>query len=135
MENIKNWLHSNIKSTLWDLSRWNPAESWIKWDLGAVPQDLEFEARALLDALQGLSPTSSKLKDKRGWGSSSGLYSAAARYAALKAIPWAAPDPTVWRNLWLHPSLPKIDLLCWSLLHDSILSWDNLVKRGWEGPS
>ena len=65
----------------------------------------------------------------------SGLYSAAASYAAQMAIPWAAPDPTVWRNLWLHPSLPKIDLFYWSLLHDSILSWDNLIKRGWEGPS
>ena len=112
LENIIEWLHSNSKFTLWDLSHWGPADSWIKWDLGAVPHDLELEARTLLDALQGRSPTSSKLKDKRGWGSSSGRYSVAAGYAALKAIPWAAPDPSVWKSLWLHPSLPKIDLFC-----------------------
>ena len=135
MDNIKNSLHSNSKVTLWDLSIWNSDDSWIKWDLGNIPQELECEARSLLDALQGLTPISTKKKDKRGRGSSSGLYTAAAGYAALQAIPWAAPDPTVWRNLWLHPSLPKIDLFYWSLLHDSILSWDNLVKRGWEGPS
>ena len=98
-------------------------------------QELDSEACPLLEALQGLSPYSIKGKDKRGWGSSSGLYTTAAGYAALKAIPWAAPDPTIWRNLWLHPSLPKIDLFCWSLLHDSILTWDILLKRGWEGPS
>ena len=28
MENIKNWLHSNIKFTLWDLSSWGPDDSW-----------------------------------------------------------------------------------------------------------
>ena len=87
MENIKNWLHSNSKFTLWDLSSWGPDDSWTIWDLGDVSQALEKEARSLLDALQGLSPISSKLKDKRGWGSSSGLYSATAGYAALKAIP------------------------------------------------
>ena len=135
MENIKKWLHSNNKFTLWDLSRWSLDDSWTKWDLGVVPQDLENEARSLLYALQGLSPISSKLKDKRGWGSSSGHFNAAAGYAPLKAIPWAALDPMVWKNLWFHPSLPKIDLFCWSLLHDSILTWDNLLKRGWEGPS
>ena len=135
MENIKNWLHSNSKFTLWDLSSWGPDDAWTNWDLGVVPQALENEAHSLLDALQGFSPISSKMKDKRGWGSSFGLYSAVAGYEALKAIPWVAPDPMVWRNLWLHPSLPKIDLFCWSLLHDSILTWDNLLKRGWEGPS
>ena len=90
--------------------------------MGVVPQELEAEASALIDALQGLSPISAKVKDKRGWGSTSGLYTAVAGYAALKSIPWAAPDPSVWRSLWLHPSLPKIDFFCWSLLHDSLLT-------------
>ena len=135
MANIKNWLHSVSKTTIWDLSVWNTDDTWKKWDLGAFPQNLENEARSLLDALQGSTPLSTKKKDHLGWGSSIGHYSAAAGYSSLLAIPWAAPDPTVWRNLWNHPSLPKIDIFCWSLLHDSILSWDNLKKRGWEGPS
>ena len=66
LENIKNWLHLNNKFTLWDLSSWSPDDSWNKWDLGAVPHDLKTEASSLLEALQGLSPTSAKLKDKRG---------------------------------------------------------------------
>jgi ribonuclease HI/exonuclease III len=135
LENIKSWLHSNNKFTLWDLSVWEQGGLWLKWDLGDYPQTLDTEARSLLEALQGCSPSSARKKDKRGWGSSSGCYSAAAGYAALQAIPWVAPDPSVWKNLWLLPSLPKIDLFCWSLLHDSILTWDNLSKRGWEGPS
>ena len=87
LENIKNWLHLNRKFTLWDLSSWSPDDSWNNWDLGAVPHDLKNDACSLLEALQGLSPTSANLKDKRGWGSSSGLYNAAAGYVALKAIP------------------------------------------------
>jgi hypothetical protein len=130
MENIKSWLHSNSKVTLWDLLAWNQGSSWLKWDLGDYPQQLETEARTLLDSLQGCSPSSARMKEKRGWGSSSGSYSAAAGYVALQAIPWVAPDPSLGRNLWLHPSLPKIDLFCWSLLHNSILSWENLSKRG-----
>jgi hypothetical protein len=122
LENIKSWLHSNSKVTLWDLSVWDQGGSWLKWDLGDYPQLLETEARTLLEALQGRSPSSARKKDKRGWGSSSGCYSAAAGSAALQAIPWVAPDPLVWKNLWLLPSLPKIDLFYWSLLHNSILS-------------
>ena len=87
MDNIKNWLHSKSKVTLWDLSVWNQDDSWHKWDLGDFPQNLEIEARSLLDALQGFTPSSAKKKDKRGWGSLSGLYLAAAGYAALLAIP------------------------------------------------
>ena len=112
MVNIKNWLHSVSKITIWDLLVWNTDDTWKKWDLGAFPQNLENEARSLLDALQGFTPLSAKKKDKLGWGSSIGHYSAAAGYSSLLAIPWAAPDPTIWRNLWNHPSLPKIDIFC-----------------------
>ena len=80
LENIKIWLHSNQKATLWDLSRWGQDNSWIGWELGDVPHALKAEACSLLNALQGLSPISASWKDKRGWGSSSGLYSAAAGY-------------------------------------------------------
>ena len=74
IDNIKNWLHSESKTTLWDLSVWNHDDSWQKWDLGDFPQNLEIEARFLLDALQGFTPLSAKKKDQRGWGSSTGLY-------------------------------------------------------------
>ena len=66
MANIKNWLHSVSKTTIWDLSVWNTDDSWKKWDLGAYPQNLENEARSLMEALQGFTPLSAKKKDKLG---------------------------------------------------------------------
>lgn len=89
----------------------------------------------LLQKLQGISPISAGKKDKRGWGPSSGRYSACVGYSAILAIPWVAADPLLWKTLWKFPSLPKVDFFCWSLLHNSILTFDNLKKRGWAGPS
>jgi len=96
---------------------------------------LEEEVAALLEALQGKSPFSARTKHKIGWGSSTGKYSVATGYSAIQVIPWVPPDPTPWRNLWNYPSLPKIDFFCWTLLHKSILTSENLKRKGWEWSS
>ena len=93
MDNIKGWLLSESKSTLWDLSVWNHDESWQKWDLGDYPQHLDFEARSLLDALQGCTPLLSKKKDQRGWGPSTRLISAAAGYPLGSSRPHCLEKP------------------------------------------
>ena len=89
----------------------------------------------LLDLLQGKSPISARSKDKRGWGSGSGKYTAAAGYAAILEMPWVPLNPAPWKALWNFLSIPKIDIFIWTLLHNSILTNDNLKRKGWEGPS
>jgi ribonuclease HI len=74
-------------------------------------------------------------KDKRGWGSDSGAYTSAAGYKAVSDIPWVPPNPGPWKALWNFPSIPKVDLFVWTLIHNSILTFDNLKRKGWEGPS
>ena len=76
--NSKAWLQACNLKTLWDISNWtDDARSlWDSWNLGEVPQWLEGEASLLLDLLQGKSPSKATSKDKRGWGSLSGSYSA-----------------------------------------------------------
>ena len=32
-------------------------------------------------------------------------------------------------------SIPKVDIFIWTLLHNNILTSDNLKRKGWEGPS
>jgi len=56
MDNIKSWLHSNSKFTLWDLSVSDQGNLRLKWDLGVYPRPLETQVQTLMDALQGCSP-------------------------------------------------------------------------------
>jgi ribonuclease HI len=137
IENIKAWLLNKNCRTLWDISRWkNDAKrTWEGWNLGNYPEELNEEASNLLELLQGKSPLSAESKDKRGWGTSSGVYTAAAGYKIVTGVPWVPPNPGPWKALWNYPSIPKVDLFTWTLIHNSILTFDNLKRRGWEGPS
>jgi hypothetical protein len=122
---------------LWDISKWedNEAGTWKEWDLGNYPEMHDIEAKTLLKLLQGKSPMRASVKDKRGWGTVTGTYSAAAGYQSLQAIPHVPPDPTPWRTVWSHKSIPKIDMFFWTMAHKSILTSENLRRRGWQGPS
>ena len=85
--------------------------------------------------LQGKSPHSARSKDKRGRGTGYGSYSAAVGYAAILETPWVPPNLALWKTLWNFPSIPKIDIFIWTLLHNSIMTSNNLKRKGWEGPS
>ena len=50
-------------------------------------------------------------------------------------VPSVPPEPPQWKFIWSFPALPKIDFFYWTLAHKSILTRDNLTKRGMEGPS
>jgi len=137
IENIKNWLMQKNCRTLWDISTWknDDKNSWEGWDLGNYPEELKGEVSVLLDLLQGKAPLRAGVRDKRGWGNNTGVYTAAAGYKTVTSVPWAPPNPGPWKALWNFPSIPKVDLFAWTLLHNSILTYDNLKRRGWEGPS
>ena len=40
-----------------------------------------------------------------------------------------------WGNIWGNPQWPKIKVFKWLVLHNRILTWENLRKRGFIGPS
>jgi hypothetical protein len=40
-----------------------------------------------------------------------------------------------WEKLWNNPHWPKIKVFQWLILHNRILTWENLKKRGFIGPS
>jgi hypothetical protein len=40
-----------------------------------------------------------------------------------------------WGNIWDSPQWPKIKIFKWLVLHNRILTWENLRKRGFIGPS
>jgi hypothetical protein len=39
----------------------------------------------------------------------------------------------MWKNVWNTDGLPKINMLCWTLSHNKILTGGNLQKRGFKG--
>ena len=53
----------------------------------------------------------------------------------LRAPSDPLPNTKIWRNLWDLKHWPKITLFLWLVAHSSILTWDNLSKRGFVGPS
>jgi len=99
LRNIQAWLAANNRCTLWDISTWgnDDQNSWASWNVGNHPEELQEEARLLLDMLQGKSPISARSKDKRGWGSGTGKFSASAGYSAILERPWAPPNPGPWK--------------------------------------
>lgn len=40
----------------------------------------------------------------------------------------------IWQHIWHSNLWPKITFFLWQILHHNILTWDNLQKRGFEGP-
>ena len=84
-------------------------KSWDNWDLGEIPENLEGEANSLRKLLQGRPSLKAASKDKRGWGSTSGSYSAADGYNFIQAILNIPQDPAQWKFVWSYDSIPKRD--------------------------
>jgi len=137
LSEFKRHLDEKGKKTLADISSWRPDESrgWLGWSLPDCPARLESAQHQFLSLLQGKAPIALSLLDSRGWGDQAGVYSVAAGYRVIKAVPHVPPDPAIWKSIWSVKSLPKVDHFSWLLAHDSVLTMDVLKRKGWEGPS
>jgi hypothetical protein len=56
---------------------------------------------------------------------------------AYQLLTQTNPPPTneLWRKIWSLQHWPKVTTFLWLISHSSILTWDNLSKRGFLGPS
>jgi hypothetical protein len=68
-------------------------------------------------------------------GDSSGRISAKNIYLALAKTFWPNPVEGWRKHLWKWDLTPKIKLFIWLSLENRILTWDNLQRKGWEGPN
>jgi hypothetical protein len=69
------------------------------------------------------------------WGHSSrGTFNIQEAYA-IKENFNLLPPGKVWNKIWSLKHWPKISIFLWLVVHGSILTWDNLMKRGFTGPS
>ena len=86
----------------------------------------------MLRHLAGKAPLFKNAIDRRGWGP--GNFTSLEgyrRYATKINVP---ANPKIWNQLWSTRTLPKIDLFIWTLLHERILTGENLIKKGFAGP-
>jgi hypothetical protein len=68
-------------------------------------------------------------------GDRSRLLSAKNVYLALAAQKWRTVIPNWRKRIWREQGPLKHKLFTWLLLENKLLLWDNLQKRGWEGPN
>jgi len=95
--NIIAWTQEQGIFSLWDISTWSVDESWLNWKFLNCPTPLKDEKNRLLFSLQGYVPITATTKDRRGWGSRSGLYSSAHGYLLFSEVPNVPPNPIVWK--------------------------------------
>jgi ribonuclease HI len=86
----------------------------------------------LIDA--GISLTDAL--DELRWtgGDGTGYLTTKNVYNALATKLWQKNNGGVRRKLWNWECPQKIKIFSWLLIEDKLLTWNNLLKRGWQGP-
>jgi hypothetical protein len=73
------------------------------------------------------------MKDIWGWGKT-GVYTTAEGHRTLQASKISSQTTTFWEDVWEPLAIPKVNFFFWTLVHNKILTGDNLEKRNIAGP-
>ena len=113
-----------VEITCWK----NPQE----WPMGGSVED-----RALLSrVLEGRFCSSLKGRDTLAWSPSpKGKFTVAQGYAILDRNLHGQAEVHWWKKVWSSFSWPKCNFFLWVLAQKKCLTWENLCKRGFQGPS
>jgi hypothetical protein len=119
---------------------WHPARNqdiWRNWknthEALNIPNEINIQP--LLDHLDARKILNQQGNDILRWGhTSTGTFNIQEAYR-LKAGHDSLPTEAIWSKIWETNSWPKISTFLWLTAHSSILTWDNLRKRGFIGPS
>jgi exonuclease III len=130
---LRDWLERAGVIRLYDLSKWDHRGDWAGWDFHGVPPRLSQQQSILVDLLEDVAPVNRTTKDRWGWGQT-GVYTSAAGYRALQASRNISHTPAFWKRVWDQLSIPKVNFFFWTLMHNKILTGDNMEKRNIVGP-
>jgi ribonuclease HI len=130
---LKDWLERAGINSVYELSNWDSHDDWKGWDFFGVPDRLNQQKRILEELLEEAAPVNRKMKDSWGWGKS-GSYTIAEAYNALQPIRNSSKPPEFWRKVWDPLALPKVNFFFWTLVHNKLLTGDNLEKKSIAGP-
>jgi hypothetical protein len=101
--------------------------------VGNLPENLTPLLPVLFNNLVGCAPLNRFTADSRSWGGKP--FSVKEGYSHLLSNLPGFPTSKIWKEIWSGPSLPKVNALCWLLAHGKILTAENLLKWGIQGPS
>ena len=93
----------------------------------------------MIQKLTGSAPIHSSSKDEWGWGRS-GEYSTPKGYKVLqKSQTTFMPslgsiDAGTWKLVWNSPDVLEVNFFTWTVMHEKVLTRENLLKRGFLGP-
>jgi hypothetical protein len=129
---LKDWMDSQNIVILSDISVWGEdrLQSWQGWEVPNRPASLDRHWCDLKRYLQGKAPLKKKGKDERGCGRNARSYTTTEGYQLFNSVPTAMPNLTLWKAIWKPRSLPKINLIIWTLVQKSIQIGENLRRRG-----
>ncbi|XP_059066340.1 uncharacterized protein LOC131061549 [Cryptomeria japonica] len=110
-------------------ARWKTSREWPI--LG-----LEVECAELHNILSGRSCSALMDSDVLAWSPNpKGTYTVSSGYQALLSQQFASGEVHWWKRVWNNFSWPKCNCFSWTLAWNRCLTWDNIQKRGFAGPS
>ena len=128
---IKLWLVNKGLLRLSDITSWESNGNWAAW---AFPDPLErghpnllIQQNSLMNKLSGLAPIHLSCKDVWGWGSS-GNYTTAHGFKVMQHSTTSSHNADFWKSVWNSPSIPKVIFFTWTLMHQKVLTGENLSK-------
>jgi hypothetical protein len=133
LQPLKDWCSSNGLSLLKDFFQWNSDGDWINWKPPNSPDHIISLFPTLFNNLVGCTPSSRTSPDSQSWGGKT--FSVKDGYTHFLSETQGPPPSKIWKELWSRPSFPKVNILCWILVHGKILTAENLLKCGIQGPS
>jgi ribonuclease HI len=130
---IREWLARACKNRLYNLSVWDCRGDWAGWDLNGIPDWLTPQKNLLAELLEVATLENRYMRDRWAWGLS-GIYTTTAGYKALQNKKDSSHSPAFWKLVWDNLALPKVNFFFWTLVHNKLLTGDNLEKRNIAGP-
>lgn len=130
---IKDWLERAGVKRIFELPKWNHRGDWEGWDFHGVPDRLSHQQAQLEDLLDEAAPVHKAARDCWGWGPT-GLYSTALGYRELQGNRNSNYNAEIWKIVWDTFATPKVNFFIWTVIHNKILTGDNLEKRNIAGP-
>jgi hypothetical protein len=115
----------------------DPGEIWRTWKTSHenlhIPPQLNLHP--LQEHLAARKISSQQGEDILRWGHSTTRAFNIPEAYYIKAGHKTLPREEVWGKIWDMKTWPKISTFLWLVAHNNILTWDNLRKRGFIGPS
>lgn len=111
-----------------EYTQWHP-EPW--WSRNLQGEDHKVIYEELSKRKIRLHPGPDKLR----WGyRMEGNFSIQEAFQLINELPHLKPDP-VWTKICDRSLWPEVSMFLWLVMRGIILTWENLQKRGFTGPS